>query len=573
MGFHGLFQQLKELIRPHRPPRDAFENAVYCHQQSLIVHVGIIMGSVILLNSTLVALLFITTAPYWKLAIWLLPNWAYGGFLVLSMGNLAKRPPPVKTSGRLLNAAEWGGLFVGGYFGFAYTLFADGNQTAELFLMALTAGMGAGVCAVMNTLPRFCFRFLIGSSLPLIGHTIFIDAGLIELRADGSASYSLIFASLSIVLFIALMAGVIQNYKRLLVLIKATQDSREAREYLMNALESTNDAFVIMTGEGEVRVANNNHKKWFSESDEWKNRQNQSFEVSSGRIVQQRRYQIQNGDIVIVHTDITDLHEKNIDLDRARQEAEVADEAKSRFLSTLSHELRTPLNIIIGFSSLMDENSKVQTSYEEMRSNSTRIHQAGRELLKLIENMLEYSRIGQSDFHEDASYVAVQDITKEVLKDLANSDSQMDHRDISLSFQKATSDINIREDHAKKIIGELLLNASKFRGDTDKRIILRCGFMDDGKLVFSVTDFGIGISEKDLNNIFEPFFQSGRLHNSTHEGTGIGLTLCRHLARVGGGDLKVRSKPGQGTTAYWIVGENAMEQENYKSWLTGPLAV
>ncbi|MEM9668968.1 MAG: HAMP domain-containing sensor histidine kinase [Pseudomonadota bacterium] len=555
----SLYNQLAQLLAPHHPPKDNFENEVYRQQQRLIVEVGYLLGWVIIITTMLVAAVFAPTAPTWKILIWAGPLWTYSAFILFSFRKLRGKKQPKKVSGKLLKFSEYGGFLVGGQYSLAVLLFPNGSATAELFAVAMTAGMGAGVTSVMSTLPRFCFRFLAGAALFLTTNTILRMIGSGPSQVGGDLYYILLFEGLVVVLFAALIVGATKNHQRLVRLVSTTQQSREARETLFNAIEATTDAFALLSSGDDIKIANRNHSAWFPKASDVLRSDSDSYTLENGRRVKRASQELENGDKVVVHSDITDLYNKQVELERARQEAEEADHAKSRFLSGMSHELRTPLHIIIGYSSLMEEQSNITFSKEEMKENSTRIHRAGRDLLKFVDNMLEYSQIEQQFTQGSFELVPLHEVLEQQIAQKLKSEPKLKRSQISLGAEKSAGEVVVNSELANRIISELLENAVKFRGQDDPRVIVRAG-MASGHIIVSVTDFGRGMSEEMLENAFIPF--SSKNKNNVPDSSGIGLSLCRHVARLAGGDVRLISEVDKGTTAYWILGQRSYQSSN-----------
>ncbi|MEO0882985.1 MAG: HAMP domain-containing sensor histidine kinase [Pseudomonadota bacterium] len=529
---------------------------MYRQQQTLIVEVGGLMGWVIVATTTLITAVFLPSIEPMTLAIWAGPLLLYASFMIYSFRVLRKRKQPQRVSGKLLKFSEIGALLVGGQYGLSVFLFSNGSATAELFVIAMTAGMGAGVASIVSTLPRMCLRFLIGNSSFLIVNAVM----RIILLGDGGISndqyFILAFEGLVLVLYVALIIGALKNYQRLVRLISTSQESREARETLFNAIEATTDAFALISAENDVKIANKNHTLWFPSATAALRSETDSYTLENGRRVKRARHKIENGDVVVVHSDITDLYNKQVELERARLEAEQADHAKSRFLSGMSHELRTPLHIIIGYSSLMEEQSNISFSVDEMKENSTRIHRAGRDLLKFVDDMLEYSQIEQQFTQGSYELVSLRSVVEQQIATKMASDPQLKRSHISFGAERSASEVMVNSELANRVIAELLDNAVKFRGPQDPRVIVRLGIAG-GRTIVSVTDFGRGMDEEALENAFIPFSRTNK--NGVPDSSGIGLSLCRHVARLAGGDVRLISEVDKGTTAYWVLGPRSYQ--------------
>lgn len=239
------------------------------------------------------------------------------------------------------------------------------------------------------------------------------------------------------------------------------------------------------------------------------------------------------GHIVIYH-DVSELQ-------LARRNAEAASQAKSVFLANMSHELRTPLNAILGFTQLMEDDPNLT---EQQQGNLKIINHSGEHLLALINDVLEMSKI-------EAGRVTLQESNFD-LYFLLDSLEEMfrlraEEKGLVLSFERAeTVPQYVRTDEGKlrQVLMNLVGNAVKFTQDGG--VALRvAGAMEDGLLIFTVEDTGPGIVPGELETVFEPFVQTANLERS-QEGTGLGLSISRKFARLMGGDLTVRSQPGQG---------------------------
>ncbi len=240
------------------------------------------------------------------------------------------------------------------------------------------------------------------------------------------------------------------------------------------------------------------------------------------------------GHIVIYH-DVTELQ-------LARRNAEAASQAKSVFLANMSHELRTPLNAILGFTQLMEDDPNLT---EEQQGNLEIINHSGEHLLALINDVLEMSKI-------EAGRVALQETSFD-LNYLLDSMEEMfrlraEEKGLALSFERTeVVPRYVRADEGKlrQVLVNLLGNAVKFTQDGGVTLQVT-KVSEDGRLIFTVEDTGPGIVPHELETVFEPFIQTAVVE-PTQEGTGLGLSISRQFARLMGGDISVRSQPGQGS--------------------------
>jgi signal transduction histidine kinase len=274
--------------------------------------------------------------------------------------------------------------------------------------------------------------------------------------------------------------------------------------------------------------------------------------------------------------DVTDrkrAEERAAQLDRervARAEAEAANHAKSQFLAMMSHELRTPLNAVIGYSELLDLGIAGQLT-DDQRHQVSRILAASRHLLSLVNEVLDLSRIeaGRLSVHSGRARAGqTADAALGIVQPVA------DARGVGLTA-RCLGDIESvyegDEDRIRQILVNLLTNALKFT-EPGGHVSIDCGItatpdpqarVSGGPWVYlRVTDTGIGISPEQLGSIFDPFVQVEGGHTRPNDGSGLGLTISRRLARLMRGDITVRSRPGEGSTfTLWVpVGSSAARE-------------
>ncbi|HEV2614361.1 MAG TPA: ATP-binding protein [Gammaproteobacteria bacterium] len=218
---------------------------------------------------------------------------------------------------------------------------------------------------------------------------------------------------------------------------------------------------------------------------------------------------------------------------------------QSEFLAAMSHELRTPLNAIIGYSELLEENAKADglTAYSE---NLQKIIYSGRQLQRLINEMFDVSKIeaGTMDiFLED---VALSDVVKEcqaLMRTLLEKNQNT--LQVTLNFAHDNMTLHTDKSRLRQILLNLLDNANKF---THAGLITLEGTSKDGRVNFTVSDTGIGISPEYTDKIFQRFSQGDAKLTRKYGGTGVGLYLVKSFCELLGGTIQVNSKVGKGTT-------------------------
>ena len=246
----------------------------------------------------------------------------------------------------------------------------------------------------------------------------------------------------------------------------------------------------------------------------------------------------QNPIITGLLVNIQEIKDKEEELIRARKLAEQA-ELKQSFLANMSHEIRTPLNAIIGFANLVTCDD-VPFSETERQEYSRLISANGDQLLRLISDILDLSKIESNTmefcFGDQSLHTLLSDIYQSQLLTMPPQ--------VELRLELPQADTTIRTDASrlKQVINNLINNAAKF---TDRGSIT-FGYRTDegaGEVELFVRDTGKGISQEHVGRIFERFYKT----DSNAKGVGLGLSICRTIIEILGGDISVVSAPGKGT--------------------------
>ncbi|MEP3639847.1 MAG: response regulator [Paracoccaceae bacterium] len=250
-----------------------------------------------------------------------------------------------------------------------------------------------------------------------------------------------------------------------------------------------------------------------------------------------------NGETIAIYTDITEMKSRQTEMEEAWQGAETANEAKSRFLASMSHELRTPLNAIIGYSEMLIEDATDAGETSQI-SDLEKIMSSGKNLLSLINDILDLSKVeaGKMEIHVERLDVPnlLEDVVDTIQPLLKANDNKL-----VLTVDPDVGAMETDKTKLRQNLFNLLSNATKF---TEKGTIELNVSAEDDKIVFLITDTGIGMTEQQLANLFQAFVQADETTARNYGGTGLGLAIVREFTELMGGKIEARSKPNEGSS-------------------------
>jgi signal transduction histidine kinase/DNA-binding NarL/FixJ family response regulator len=243
--------------------------------------------------------------------------------------------------------------------------------------------------------------------------------------------------------------------------------------------------------------------------------------------------------------DITDSRQTMRELEKAKMDAETANEAKTEFLANMSHELRTPLNGIIGMTDLL-AGSKLDAEQKEFTQI---IRDSGETLLAIINDILDFSKLEAGKLSIIYQPINIFNIIDRII-DLLNPGIQDKGLRLLYTIDPRIPNKVIADDRRiRQILINLLGNAVKFTHDGYIRFSAELVNLNQGvaNIALTIEDTGIGIEPNKLDKIFEKFTQADASLSRKYGGTGLGLTICKILSNMMGGDIKAQSKPGTGS--------------------------
>jgi signal transduction histidine kinase/HAMP domain-containing protein len=253
------------------------------------------------------------------------------------------------------------------------------------------------------------------------------------------------------------------------------------------------------------------------------------------------------------------LEERNLDIETKNREIELArlgveekaaqlalsSKYKSEFLANMSHELRTPLNSLLILSKLLLENERGNLSEKQLQFART-IHAAGTDLLQLISDILDLSKIEAGKMEILPDLVGLADVQVYVTRTFDPIAADKNLRFEIDADPELPATILTDEQRLEQILRNLLSNAFKFTDTGGVTLSLR--WLPDERVSFAVSDTGVGIPPDKLQVIFEAFQQADGTTSRKYGGTGLGLSISRELARALGGEIRVSSTVGEGAT-------------------------
>src|SRR5207249_1430183 len=367
-----------------------------------------------------------------------------------------------------------------------------------------------------------------------------VRLGTVYLRADvanqlrGRTNRQL--NTFAMVMLISCLVAFLVSYKLqplisqpILELVNTARVVTEKKDYLIRAKKSSDDEVGALIGAFNEMLA----------------------------VIQQRDAELQHAnDMLEVYNENLEkkVEERTADLVRATAEAqearttaEEANRTKSAFLANMSHELRTPLNAIIGYSEMLQEDAR-DMGQQEFVADLQKIHNAGKHLLGLINDVLDISKIEAGKMDLFLETIDVSGMIEDVVSTITPL-VQKNGNTLSVEYDESLGPMRADATKVRQALFNLLSNACKF---TDKGTItlqvLRERGNGAGNFVFRVHDSGIGMSPEQINKLFKAFTQADASTTRKYGGSGLGLAITRHFCQMMGGDVTVESEPAKGST-------------------------
>lgn len=275
---------------------------------------------------------------------------------------------------------------------------------------------------------------------------------------------------------------------------------------------------------------------------------------------------------IVVMSDRTHEQLMNKQLQEALESAKSANEAKSKFLSSMSHDIRTPMNAIVGFAVLLEKDAE---DAERVREYTRKITASSHHLLSLINDVLDMSKIESGKTSLNLDCFSIPKLIDE-LNIILRAQAKAKNQELKILVRGAFPEQIIGDKlRLNQILINILSNAIKYTPDGGKIEFIVSELPSDEpqsvKLRFAVRDNGIGMSEEFLQNIFAPFSREEGPAADKIQGTGLGMAITKNLVDLMGGVILVESKLGEGSTFTVEMSFALPEQEDVEAWFDGKI--
>ena len=271
-------------------------------------------------------------------------------------------------------------------------------------------------------------------------------------------------------------------------------------------------------------------------------------QISASPLVDEDNYVIGS---LGVFTDISKQKKAEVEINKAKEAAESANQAKSDFLATMSHEIRTPMNGVLGIASLL---ARTSLDEEQMELVET-IRMSGEALLNILNDILDFSKIESGKMDLESKPFELKVCIEEALDLMAAKAAEKKVELYYIVDESVPSFIRGDITRLRQILVNLINNSIKFtkQGEIVVSLNVKKSAKKNKILEFSVKDTGIGIPSEKIERLFKPFSQVDSSTTRKFGGTGLGLVICERLVKLMGGDIRVESETGKGSIFYFTI--------------------
>jgi signal transduction histidine kinase len=505
-------------------------------QQTLLLTQQLpVMAVVNALNALLVSSLFLSGPKALLAGGWLATMTALSALQLMSWLKVRKRATPKAVSGKSLRRAELSSAIVGLLWGLTAIVFwRSGDYFSQTIVIVVLGGMAAGVVSLLAPLPSVSRAMLI---------TILTPLG-IRLAWEGEPIHWVILALLAVMCF-ALVKGAERSHRHMIELIRSAGAMRGVQADLADAIEATSDGIGHFDAEMRLIAANTRFNEWFPDvrAVAGDNAEGRVRAVTADRWVVSKLLPTSRGGFVSVHTDITDLKQREDQIQGARLSAEEASRAKSAFIEQVGVTLRAPMEEVVaylGSAAAADEERRA-----EVASHAVRV-------LETVSDIADISTIDSQSYEYRFAFANVRTIVEWSAKAAAARFGKRRSARLQVNIYEEIADLVCDERALKRSLMHLVVNALENTPD-DKDVGIDVRKAHDGQVEICVWDFGSGFSPEHLTQIQDLLdgAQIAPAHDlQGNHGIGLGLRIVSQVVRHHRASLKILSEPTLGTFAY-----------------------
>lgn len=252
-----------------------------------------------------------------------------------------------------------------------------------------------------------------------------------------------------------------------------------------------------------------------------------------------------NGRLLMLR-DTTEQRQVEAALRDAKDAAEAANRAKSTFLANMSHELRTPLTAIIGYSELLQEQA-ASFNNEHIPERLERINTSADHLLNIINDLLDLSKVEAGQMKLNLHPFTIASVVESV-QVVVQPTVEQNQNNLTIHLAEDISTMHADEAKVRQILLNILHNAAKFTEDGQISLDVRHNPEEPSQILFTIQDSGIGMTQEQVDQLFQPFFQADVSTTRRYGGTGLGVAISYHLCKLMQGDVTVKSRLGNGSS-------------------------
>lgn len=505
-------------------------------QQTLLLTQQLpVMAGVNAVNATLVSSLFLSGPLQLFAVIWLALLVTVSALQLFSWWKTRGKPMPKTISGKTLKRAQITSALIGALWGLTSIFFwKSGDYFSQTIVIVVLGGMAAGVVSLLAPIPSVT-RVLLATILPML---------CIRLVWEGEPIHFVILALLVVMCF-SLVKGAERSHRHMVELIRSAREISGAQADLADAIEATSDAIAHFDAQMTLLSANTRFNEWFKDpravaGDDAEGRMRA---VGDGRWVVSKLLPTTRGGFVSVHTDITELKQREDQIQAARLSAEEASRAKSAFIEQVGATLRAPMEEVAAYLSGNTRASDERRA--EIAAHAARV-------LEAVSDIADISTIDSQSYEYRFAFANARTIVEWSAQAASARYGKRRTAKLQINVHDEIEDLVCDERALKRTLMHLIVNALENTPD-DKDIGVDVRKAYDGQAEICVWDFGAGFAPEHLLRVqsLADGVETAPLEDmkATH-GIGLGLRIVSQVVQQHRGSLKILSEPTLGTFAY-----------------------